>query len=154
MKLLFLLTGTAFLTWWFLLGLLNPYIEAAFGILITGLFVVVSFFLSPFIRIARKLYHFLQLLFAPVWVKIVGFAFIGAGIFLLDHFYNTTIFAEDQTTFYRIVVANRIFWVTDFAAWTGGFSLGLAALYLIEVMLNFINWLIDRPIQISIVIQK
>jgi len=43
MPILFVLGAGPFLTWWFLQGLLNPFIEAAAGIIITGLYVVVSF---------------------------------------------------------------------------------------------------------------
>ena len=132
MPILFVLGAGPFLTWWFLQGLLNPFIEAAAGIIITGLYVVVSFFLSPFIGTARAVRRFFQRLFEPVWVKIAVYAFLGAGIFVLDHYYNTKVFAEDQTTFYRIVFAGRVFWITDFAAWTGGFFLGLPRSILAE----------------------
>jgi len=153
-KLLFFYAGASFLTWWFLKGLLNPFIEAVVGIVITGLFVVLSFFLSPFIRVARMIYRFILRILAPVWVKIPVYTLLGAGIFVLDHFYGTTIYAEDETVFYSIVFWGTKYWITQQGLTIGGFFLGLAVLYLTGVILKFINWLIDHPIHISILLYK
>lgn len=151
---LFVFGAGAFLTWWFLLGLLTPFIEAAVAIVCTAISVLFDFFIQPLIIVGQNLIRPIRRILAPVWVKIPVYLILGVGIFVLDHFYNTKIFAEDELTFHRIVLMDRVFWVTEIAAWTGGSFIVLFTLYFVDEILKFINWLINRPIHISIVIQK
>lgn len=154
MQILFIFGAGAFLTWWFLKGLLNPFLEAAFSIVITGLFVVVSFFLNPFISLARSVTHFLRKIFRPVWVKIIVYSFLGIGIIVLDHFYATTIYAEDETVFYHYIILGKTYWITQAAFRIGGFFLFLDAIYILDVILKGLNKLLNHPMRISIVVQK
>lgn len=154
MQMLFIFGAGAFLTWWFLQGLLNPFIKAAVGIVVTGLFVVVSFFISPILWVVRLIYRFIQQIFAPVWVKISVFILIGVSIFILDHFYNIKIYAEDQTTFYHIIFLNKTYWITLQAIEIGGFFLFLASIYLLGEILKGLDWILNRMINISIIIHR
>lgn len=154
MQMLFIFGAGAFLTWWFLQGLLNPFIKAVFSIVITGLFVVVSFFFGPFIFIARKIIDLLHWIFGPVWMKILVYSLVGIGILILDHLYNTRIFAEDETTFYSVVVKGTKYWITLPAIEIAGFFLFLAACYTIGIVLRGLNTLLDHPMHISIVVHN
>jgi len=153
-KLLFLFGGASFLLWWFLKGLLNPFIEAAVAIVMTAVVTIAGFFLDPVIAITRAILRPIRRILTPVWVKIPVYLILGAGIFVLDHYYNTKVFAEDETTFYRLVIADRVFWVTSIAFWSGSFLLLLSAWYILKVILRGLNRLLDRPIHISVIVQK
>lgn len=159
---LFLLTGTAFVTWWFLLGLLNPFIDSASSIIKCAVSTVFFFFFGPIIKLINKLYNTiikpvrrtLQKVHLPYVIKAIFYLFLGVGIVILDQLYATKIFAEDQTTFYNIVFQGKKYWITQIATIAGGFFIGLGTLYTLDLILNGINKLLDRMIRISIVIRN
>jgi hypothetical protein len=151
-KLLFLLTGTGIVTYWFIQGLLNSFIEAAVSIVITGIFTVVSFFLTPFLKLGQAIMRFFDRIALPL--KATFYLIIGCGVFVLDHYYNTKIFAEDQTTFYKIGIMEQTYWVTDIACWVGGLFLLLFGIIALKGIVKLFNYIFDRTIHISLLIYR
>ena len=162
MQTLFVCTASAFLTWWFLLGLLNPFIDSALAIIKCALYVILSFIFGGITGIydalGEKIIHPIRRIFRPVHVpplvKALIFFMLGALIFVLDHIYGTKIYAEDETIFYHIVFLEKTYWITQAGLVIGGFFIGLAALYLLNEMWKGINKLLSHTIRVSVVIRR
>lgn len=159
---LFLLTAQAFVIWWFLLGLLNPFIDSAAAIVKCAFSTVFFFFFDPIMKLINKLnrkilkpiHHTIQQIHIPKVMKAVFYLSFGIGIVILDQLYATKIFAEDETTFYDIVFQGKKYWITQVALLWGGIFFGLGALYAIDLILSGIYKLFDRRIRVSIVVHK
>lgn len=149
LTILIVMVMASFLTWWFLLGLLNPFIEASVSITVAGVLLVARVpFLLPIEGIRWLISHIHPL------VGAVMYLLVGAGVFVLDHFYNTKIFAEDEVTFYKVGILDHTYWVTEIACWIGGFFIFCGLWILIGAFLRLINRLLDRTIGVSIIFYK
>ncbi len=152
LELLAILVAGSFITYWFLKGLLNPFIEAVVSIVVTCVITVVTFFLTPLIKTGQLIKQLIDKI--PLYIKGVLYVVIGSGVFVFDHYYNTKIFAEDQATFYPIGIMNKTYWVTETALWIGGFFLLLASSIVLKGIGSLFNYLFDRPIRITFKIYK
>lgn len=161
-QMLFIFGAGAFLTWWFLLGLLNPFINASLAIIKCALEVILTFFFSCISALSNEIERRITLPIRRIKQRIhihplikAGFYLtIGFSVFVLDHFYATKIYAEDETKFYDFVIGGNKYWVTEEALSIGGFFIFIGSLYLVGVVLRALNQLLDHPIRISIVLQK
>ncbi len=161
-QMMFLFAGTAFVTWWFLLGILNPFIDAALAIIGCALEIILTFFFGYIskasnviekkitnpVRSVTKRIHIPSLVVATIYFL------IGAAVFVLDHFYATKIYAEDATTFYPFIFQGTKYWATKEALQFGGFFMFLSACYALGVLLRGLDKLLNRQIRISIVINR
>lgn len=161
-QMLFIFGAAAFLTWWFLLGLLNPFINACLAIIKCALEVILTFFFSGISALSNKIERRItfpirrikQRIHIHPIIKAGFYLTIGFSIFVLDHFYATKIYAEDETKFYNFILQGKTYWITEEALSIGGFFIFIGTLYLAGVVLKALNQLLDRPIRISIVLQK
>lgn len=142
----------SFLTWWFLLGLLNPFIEAAVSITVAGVLIVARFVLAPLLLPIEGIRWLIRHIHPLVGA--VMYLLVGAGVFALDHFYNTKIFAEDEVTFYKVGILDHTYWVTEIACWVGGFFIICGLWILISALFRLINRFLDRTIDLSIVFYR
>ncbi|MFZ2025421.1 MAG: hypothetical protein WAV51_04005 [Microgenomates group bacterium] len=150
-----LLTGTAILTVLFSKGYLNTLISNILRIIKSAIIIPISsfisfihtFFIKPIIKIIRRIH-------LPLGIKIVLYFLIGIGILTLDHFYGTTLFEADETTFYHFIFQGTTYWVTQEALIIGGFFLGIGVFLLLMEILEGINKILSTPIHISIIIKK
>ena len=139
-QLVFLLTLSAILTWWFLKGLLNPFIKAALAILAGAINILLTFFFRPTSRIL---------------LKALFYTIFGITVFAIDHRYGTRLFETNETLAYVPMEIYEItFWVSQPALWIGGFSLGLSVLYIGNELMKWLNHLLDRTLCISIVFTR
>lgn len=168
MKLVFLLTGAAIVTYWFYLKLLNPFIDAAIAIVKCALVVILTFFFKcvgivyamlaktigdPIRKVTQRI-HIRIHIHIPLAMKIFVYFMVGVGFFVLDHFYGTKIYEADETTFYHVVFQGTTYWITQQGLVIGGFFVVLATLITIGEIWSAIDNLLSRPIRISVVIQK
>lgn len=159
---LFIAGASSFLTWWLLLGLLNPYIDAILGILKCAFGVLLNFLADGIFKLVflinrilvKPIRKMIQKIHIPTVIKGVIFLALGISIFALDHFYATKIYAEDQTTFYDFIIFGKKYWVTQVALMYGGIFIFLASLYFLKVILQLLNKMLDHPLDISIVFYK
>ncbi len=142
----------SFVTYWFLTGMLNPFIEAVVGIVITGVLTVASFFLTPFMRFGQLLMRGFGRI--PLSMKAILYFCIGCGVFIFDHYYNTTIFAKEEMTFYLLNIMGTAYRVTEIACWIGGFFLFLCARIVLKGFGALFHYTFDRTIRISVLIYR
>jgi len=152
LEILAIFVAGSFITYWFLNGLLNPFIEAVVDIVITCITTVSAFFLTPLIKTGQRIKQLINKI--PLYIKGVLYVFIGSGVFVFDHYYNTKIFAEDQATFYPIGIMNKTYWVTETALWIGGFFLLLASYIVLKGIGSLFTYLFDRSIRITFKVYK
>lgn len=161
-QMLFLFTGTGIVTYWFVLRLLNPFIDSAIAIVKCALYVLLSFFVGCVDKVGNVLEkkigdpirNVIQRIHIPLFVKVVLYFTVGVGIFVLDHVYGTKIYEADETTFYHVFFRGTTYWITEAGLVIGGFFIGLATLLVLIEILKKIDNLLSRPIRISVVIQK
>ena len=99
-KMLFAFSAMAFVTWWFYLGLLDPYINAMLAIIKCALVAALTLFIGPLRKILKRIH-------IPTIGKAAIFLLLGASIFVWDHFYATKIYAEDQAVFYDFIIFGK-----------------------------------------------
>lgn len=144
-QLLFLLTATAIVTWWYILELLNPFIKNAFAIITCALDVILTFFLR---RIKQRIHM-------PPLIKALFYLMFGTAVFIFDHIYGVKLFESDETNvFYHINFQGTTYWISQLGVIIGGFLISLGALYVFKETLKGLNKLLDRSISISIVVLK
>jgi hypothetical protein len=162
-QILFILTLGLILTWWFLNGLLNPFIDAVIAIVKCAVTVIFSALFES-INKATKIYdanitqqiqkfknrHQLSTL-----AKALIFFSFGVAVLILDQIYGRKFFNYDETIpFYPIIIQNHTYWISKYALLFGGCFIGISSLYFIGEILSKINKLLNHPIRISIVIYK
>lgn len=149
-----LFTGTAIMTIWFANGYLNSFIKNILNIVGPAFFIPLSFFIS-FItnHIVKPIKNFIHRIHIPHGIKIVLYLLIGMGILVFDHFYATTLFEADETTFYHFIFQGTTYWVTQEALIIGGFFISIGAFLLLMEILEGINKILSIPIHISIIIK-
>ena len=150
-----LLTGTAVMTIWFANGYLNSFIKNILNIVGPAFFIPLSFFVS-FItnHIVKPIKTFITHIHIPLGIKIVLYIVIGMGILVFDHFYGTTIYEADETTFYHFIFQGTTYWITKEGLIFGGFFIGIGLFLLLMEILEGINKILSIPIHISIIIKK
>ncbi len=150
-----LLTGTVIMTIWFANGYLNSFIKNILNIVGPAFFIPLSFFIS-FItnHIVKPIKNFIRRIHIPHSIKIVLYLLIGMGILVFDHFYGTSFFEADETTFYHFIFQGTTYWVTQEALIIGGFFISIGAFLLLMEILEGINKILSIPIHISIIIKK
>jgi hypothetical protein len=151
---LFMFTAMTVATLWFAGGHLNAFIGAVLNILLTGLGITLSFFLFPFTWTAHKIYTAYKRIYFPPLVKALIYFSAGIGIFVLDHMYNTVIYAEDQTTFYHIAFRGTTYWISQVAATCGGFFIFLGTVYFLGILWNVFKKLTDHRIRITFIMTR
>lgn len=148
-ELLFVFGAAAFLTRWFLLGLLNPFIEATVSIIMTAIMVILTFLFGWIGKLPMWRLHF------PPVVKMFIYFFIGASVFYLDHIFGKQLFELDETIpYYPVSIHGVSLWVSGYAYTIGGFFIFLSACYLVGIILRGLNRLLDHPMRITVVINK
>ena len=150
-----LLTGTVIMTILFANGYLNSFIKTILNIVGPAFFIPLSFFIS-FItnHIVKPIKNFIRRIHIPHGIKIVLYLLIGMGILVFDHFYSTSFFEADETTFYHFIFQGTTYWITKEGLTFGGFFVGLGVLLLLIQILEGINKILSIPIHISIIIRK
>ena len=163
MQILFIMGGGLFLTWWFLQGLLNPFIHAVLAILKTALVAILTLFFNVinslsnviYAKITKPVRKVTRRIHLPDLAKASIYLLIGAVVFYVDQLYGKRLFEVNETIpFYPIGIMDKSYWVSGYAFWTGGFSLFLASWNILKVILGSLNLLLDHPMRISIVVQK
>jgi hypothetical protein len=147
MQMLFIFGAGAFLTWWFYLGLLNPYINAMGAIIKCAITAFFTLLINPLRPIIQRIH-------IPTLGKAAVFFLLGASILVWDHFYATKIYAEDQAVFYDFIIFGKKYWVMSVSLAYSGIFLFVGSLYLVTAILRMLNKLLDHPMQISIVINR
>lgn len=114
-RLLYIFAGTCFVTYWFYLRLLNPFIDSALAIVKCALYVLLMFFFGcvgkvymvikkiigdPIRNVLQRIHIRIHI---PLVMKVIVYYLVGFGIFVLDHLYGTKIYEADETTFYHVV---------------------------------------------------
>jgi hypothetical protein len=148
---IFLCVATLIFIWWILLNRLTGFLEIATAITHYA-FKTISLFIKRYIH--HPIQHVFKRIHIPIGIKIVLYFLIGIGILLFDHFYGTTIYEADETTFYRFIIQGVTYWVTKEGLIFGGFFIGVGLLLLLMKVLEFINKILSTPIHISITIRK
>jgi len=147
-----ILTGTVILTMWFAKGYLNTFVKNSFifvALTIEVMFKLFNrFLIAPLSKLKLKKIHI------PLGIKIVLYIVIGIGILVLDHFYGTTIYEADETTFYHFFFQETTYWITKEALVIGGFFIVIGVFLLLMEILECINKILSTPIHISIIIKK
>lgn len=153
--LLFIITATGVVTYWFILGLLNTFIKNSFSIIGCAFSVLLTFFFSClnrfFIKPVRKI---IQSIHIPLGIKIVFYLLIGIGIFVLDHMYGTTFYEMDETTFHHFLFQGKTYWITEQALYIGGFFIGLGLFLTLVQFLKALFTFLDKPISLVFTFQK
>lgn len=90
----------------------------------------------------------------PRGFKATFYTLLGYGIFVLDHMYNTKIYAEDETKFYDFLIYGHKYWVTEIALKVGGVILAYGLLYFLGLLAEAFFALIDKRIRIFITMRK
>ncbi len=90
----------------------------------------------------------------PRGFKAMFFTLVGYSIFVFDHVYNTKILAEDETTFYDIVLYGHKYWITDYAVIFGGAILSYGLLYFFVLISEIVLKVFDKRIKVSVVLRK
>ncbi len=154
MQLLYILTLSAILTWLFLNQKLNAFINAVFSIVGTALAVIIGSCISLVSRTLNVLFGPTPIfppLRIPIFVKALICFLLGIAVLYIDHVYGARWFSADETIpFYKMDVADHVFWVSAYALSIGGFCIGLGSFYLVTPPVRAINALLSRPFQISI----
>lgn len=158
MKLLFVLTATGIATVWFAQGLLNPFVKAVFSIVVCALDILFTFFFGRIGKLSNVIENkitkpYRKIHFPPLFKALLYFS-VGVLIWVLDNKYATSLYAEDQATFYPFVITGKKYWITENGFFIGGFFVFLSAMYVLGVVLRALNKLLNQPIQISIVVNK
>lgn len=163
MVMLFVFTAVTIITLWFAEGLLNPYIEVVLEILKY----ILDIILTPFfgfinwagkkldIHIRNPIQKAINKIHIPILMKALIYAILGSTVFALDHAYGIRIFQSDESfAMYPIEINGVKFWVSQIALWLGGFFIGLALLYTLSEAMKVLNRLLDRRIQLNILIYR
>lgn len=90
----------------------------------------------------------------PRGFKAMFFTLLGYSIFVLDHLYNTKLFAEDETTFYDIIIYGHKYWITDIALMYGGVILSYGLLYFFVLISEIILSITDRRVKFIMILRK
>jgi hypothetical protein len=161
--LLFVLTATGIATVWFAQGLLNPFIHIVLSIIACALEIVLTFFfgwigkLSNVIeaKITKSIRRAIDRIHIPRLIKALMYFLVGTTVFILDYLYGKILFNYDETIpFYHYYFFGKSYWMSSYAIIIGGFFILVSAMYVLGVILRGLNKLLDRPIRVSIVVQK
>ncbi len=159
-QMLFIFGAALFLTWWFLLGLLNPLIDAAAAIVKTALVAILTVFFMGISKLSDAIDMYIQepirrfIQKIPISVKILFYLLLGLGIFAGDQLYGKQLFEFDETIqFYRLSIEGQSYWVSVYALVLSGFFVGLAVLYSIGEILKALNYILDQPVRISVIVR-
>lgn len=146
------MTMSIFITWWFLLGLLTPFIEAAVSIIVTGIMVTGEFFLTPLrkmYRVCRRWHDHL-----PQVGKGVLYIAVGVGIFVYDYVEQVQSPPVETDVLYTVRIAGFVYQATKLACAYGGAFLVMGVWNVIAPLLAAVARVFDRTIDISLVLWK
>jgi len=159
-RLLLIITASLFLTWWFLMDLLTQFIDAVLAIVKTALVAILTVFFMGISKLSDAIDQYIQapirrfIQKIPISVKILFYLLLGLGIFAGDHLYGKQLFELDETIqFYRLSIEGQSYWVSVYALVLSGFFVGLAVLYSIGEILKALNYILDQPVRISVIVR-
>ncbi len=160
-RLLLIITFSLFFTYWFLLGLLTPLIDAVIAIVATAFVAILTVFFGYIGRLSDAIHNIIVnpvrsiIQKIPISFKIVCYLLLGLGIFAGDQRFGKQLFEFDETIqFYRLSIEGQSYWVSLYALVLSGFFIGMAALYSIGVIWKALKFILDQPIRIFIVVHK
>ncbi len=158
---LYVLTLSIILTVAYIQGLLTSFLQAGLSIISCAFDLIFGKIFLGWVsrtrdaiafRITDPVNSFIDRI--PRGFKAMFFTLLGYSIFVLDHLYNTTLFAEDETTFYDIVIYGHKYWITDYALMIGGVFLSYGLLYFFILISEVILYFVDRRIKIFVVVRR
>ncbi len=145
----------------YLEGLFNDFLKASISIVSCAFDVIFTNIFLGWVSRTRDAIavHFTDPIHAfidkiPRGFKALFFTLLGYSIFVVDHLYNTKLFAEDETTFYDIIIYGHKYWITDIALMYGGVILSYGLLYFFVLISEIILSITDRRVKFIMILRK